>query len=142
MTELTFLIDLLLDHELQLVTKKAVAVRIREVEKLLLVDRVFVRSDAPSPPVAEVAPPPPPLPAPAIVSRQAPSTQAAMARHAAADANLPPPPPPPPPLPPPPPVAIIAQTPQALAAMASRNEAINASMKGVIDKERGRPRKF
>lgn len=40
------------------------------------------------------------------------------------------------------PVAVIAQTPAAQAAMASRQAAINASLSGKVDKETGRPRKF
>src|SRR4051812_23195784 len=45
-------------------------------------------------------------------------------------------------LPPPPPVAVIAQTPEAQAAMASRQAAINQALSGKPEKGQTSPRKF
>lgn len=113
MTELTFLIDLLLNHKLPKATKDAVAARVIDVEKLL----------------ATIPPTYPNRPMPNVNSNQAPSMQAIMARNPdLAIASEP--------------VAVIAQTPQAVAAMNSRAAAIGESMAGKIDKVTGRPRKF
>jgi hypothetical protein len=123
MTELSFLVDLLLNHRLPKATKDAVAARIKEVEQNLA-----PRSQA-------VAAPPRPLPP--AVAMQSPSTQALMAKHGdiapesvaspAAEVTQP---------------AVIAQTPAAVAAINSRQAAIAASMSGNVDKVSGRPRKF
>lgn len=115
-TELTFLIELLLNHKLPKITRDLVASRIRDVEV---------------PPIPRISAPPGDdrdnwrgIVAP----QQAASMQAIMARN--------------PDLVPPPPVVNIAQTPATVAAMNSRQEAINASMNGKVDKASGRPRKF
>lgn len=129
MTELSFLIDLLLYHKLGTETKQLIMERIKTVEQAL--------QDKPlSKPIniyQGVVPAGP---------QQAPSTLAAMARHnndpelAAASAvarliEVPPAP-----------VAVIAQTPATTAAMNSRQQAINESLAGKVDKNTGRPRKF
>lgn len=126
MTELSFLIDLLLNHKLPKTTRDAVAERIKAVEAMgakgyeIPAHARAVRDNL----VGGVP--------------QAPSTIAAMARHgifpvAQTAEELPPEPPP---------VAVIAQTPAAAAALASRQQAINESLSGKVDKQTGRPRKF
>ena len=129
MTELSFLVDLLLNHKLPKATRDAVASRILEVEQLLC------------PPGVAYAPMPSFVPdklRPQGVP-QAASTLAAMARHpdlfvGQVQAM--------PVAAPPEPVAVIAQTPAAVAAMNSRQQAIAESLAGKIDKQTGRPRKF
>lgn len=139
MTELSFLIDLLLNHELQKPTKDAIAVRIIEVEAQITCPVVARVIASPSQPVG--------------VQRQAQSTLDAMSRHAEAGftalampilsngpqvihpQQLPP-------EMPPIPVEHIAQTQAAAQAMNSRNQAIAESIAGKIDKVTGRPRKF
>lgn len=122
LSELSFLIELLLNHPLSKETKDMVAARIREVEAAL--------SSRPQTPMQVSWQPPAGL-------QQAASTLAAMARHGDIPAvSLAPV------MPAPEPVAVIAQTPQATAAMNSRNEAINQALAGKVDKVTGRPRKF
>lgn len=108
MTELTFLVELLLNHKLPKATKDLVAQRIREVEEGLI-----------------LRPSPPPRVAPSPQAAQAPSTQAILDRNP--DLVQP---------------AAVGQTPAAVAALNSRQEAINASLNGKVDKAAGRPRKF
>ncbi len=107
MTELTFLVELLLNHKLQKPTKDAVASRIRDVEAAM----------ATLPPTHPVRPMPN-----GVV--QAASMQAIIDRNP----DLAP--------------AVVAQTPAAVAAINSRQTAINESLAGKIDKATGRPRKF
>lgn len=126
MTELDFLIELLLDHDLQANTKKRLAERIREVGSQVGNDqrpRPAVMAPRPAPATYQGAP-------------QAASTMAALLRHDGMQAVAPEV------APPPAPVEVIAQTPAAIQAMASRQQAIMASMTGTVNKETGRPRKF
>jgi hypothetical protein len=123
MSELSFLIELLLNHDLQKVTKDLVASRIKEVEAAItskpqpFYPTTFTAATIPMP-------------------QQAPSTLALMAKHG----DLPPVPTPV--MPPIEPVAQIAQTAATAAAMNSRHAAIAASIAGATDKTTGRPRKF
>lgn len=135
MTELSFLVSLLLDHKLPKLTQKAVADRIKEVEATM----------APAAPSArpysvQAAP----TVIPAHLVGQSPSTIAAMMKHEAQGA---------PPLVPipaaeaPAPVTAIAQTPAAQAALMERQQMIAAATLGgpfTGKPERGRnsPRKF
>ncbi len=122
MTELAFLLELLLNHKLPRPTKVAVTERIKEVESKLLSPR-DVRSEIPAPSQGFIPP---------HLIGQAPSTVAAMARHPDLAAALEPPQP----------VAVIAQTPAAQAAVAARQEAINSALSGKVEKGRTSPRKF
>lgn len=115
MTELSFLVDLLLNHKLPVATRRAVAERIKEVE------RYFLPSNTASKQYS------------ASASNQAPSTQRILERNP--DLFVAPPPVMPP-------VEQVAQTPATAAAMNSRNQAISDSLSGKIDKVSGRPRKF
>lgn len=121
MTELSFLIDLLLNHKLPKPTKDLIAKRIEDVESRMISH-------------AQTMPP-----APNRVSNpnvQAASTLALMAKHGETNgyiAQVPIEPET---------VAVIAQTPQASAAMESRNIAIAESIAGKVDKTTGRPRKW
>ena len=116
MNQLSFLIDLLLNHKLSKLTKDIIIERIRDIESELLSPRQT--------PLPKALPPhyPP----------QAASTLAALEKHGLAipgprieEA-----------------VEVIAQTPAAAQAMASRQQAINESIAGKVDKLTGRPRKF
>lgn len=138
MTELSFLLDLLLNHKLPKVTRDAVATRIKEVETRMTL----------SPVAQTVRQMPLPNIPPALVG-QAPSTIAAMIRHqqqtgttdptiaimeetvAAAKEMAEPKT-----------VAIIAQTPAAAQAMAQRQAAINIALSGKPAKGETSPRKF
>lgn len=126
MTELSFLIELLLNHDLPKATKDLLAERIKEVEHNLTTMRIG------SPAAPQI-----------IVSSgtnqptQAASTLAAMARHGGLVPNLPAPQ-----EIAPEPVAVIAQTPQTAAAMNRRNEVIAEALSGKVDKTSGRPRKW
>lgn len=122
MSELSFLIELLLNHDLPKATKDLLASRIRDVEANL------------------VAAPQPRQPVVTAINGvyQAPSTIAAMARHGdltaptiSIAANAPSIP-----------VEQVAQTPAAAAAINSRNEAINNAISGKVEKGRVSPRKF
>lgn len=137
MTELTFLLDLLLNHKLPQATKKAVTERVREVEVLLQMTSVTInRIPSMAPSIASITsgnlPP--------HLANQAPSTIAAMLRNGLANeaptigivAQQPSVEP----------VQVIAQTPAAAAAMNARQEAINSAMSGKPEKGRTSPRKF
>jgi hypothetical protein len=133
MTELTFLVELLLNHKLPKATRDLVAARIKEVEAAL--PRQMTPIHYPQPVTAQ----------PYVTSGlspvpQAASTLAAMARHAqnepAGPIILAPA------VPPVSPVAVIAQTPAAAAAINARNEAINSAISGKPEKGRTSPRKF
>jgi len=99
MSELSFLIDLLLNHKLHRLTKEAIAARIKEVEE----NRTPVPQVRVTHPLGQV---------------QAASTLALMAKHGEIPVNDIPI------APAPQPVAVIAQTPATAAAMQARNEAI------------------
>lgn len=126
MSELSFLIELLLNHDLPKMTKDLIAQRIKDVE---------VKISEAQYPVAK------PVSVPVAVRQQAPSTLAAMARHGDIPAI------PVVELPPVVPVEQIAQTPEASAGLARRNQLINAAISGQIGEvstgknSRG-PRKF
>ncbi len=115
-TELGFLLDLLLNHKLPKPTKDLVAGRIREVETMLSTTQVRIPAGSGI--------------TPAMISNQAPSTQAIMARN--------------PDLIPPPPVPIeaVAQTQATAAALAARQQSIAQAMSGKPVPGETKPRKF
>ena len=134
MTELSFLIDLLLNHELQKQTKDAIAERIKQVEAALTATRMVV-------PLSSGVRPEDIRTVPAHLANQSPSTIAAMIRHeqngeappmptAAATAPLPVQP------------QVIAQTPAAVAAVNARQQAIQQAISGKPAPGETRPRKF
>lgn len=137
MTELSFLLDLLLNHKLPKATREAVTARIKDVEVRL--------SSAPAPAPFRTTPvTAPAFQLPPNMSQQSASTMAALARQAA-EQNASPimPTPEPQPAPPEPtPPAIIAQTGATMAAMAARNEAIMIAASGKPERGRTSPRKF
>lgn len=117
MTELSFLLDLLLNHKLPKATRNIIASRIREVEES--------RSAAKPSTIAAFER--------SLISGQAPSTIAAFEKHGIqlptqAERTIK--------------VENIAQTPATASAMASRQQAIAESLAGKVDKQTGRPRKF
>lgn len=123
-TELSFLIDLLLNHKLSPAIKKILAERMREVEERLEIEWMERKM-----------PPPPRPPNP---TGQAPSTLARLTHHgmeSLAEAL-------------PVPVEQIAQTPATAQAMQARSEAIAAATSGRnVMQERGKmertsPRKW
>lgn len=120
MTELSFLIDLLLNHRLQKGTKEVIQQRIKDVEAGMAMPMQVPRAVAMP---AHLSP---------AIAMQSPSTQALMAKHAAMGE------------PPPAPVKVeqIAQTPAAQAALASRQQAIAIGLSGKPAKGETSPRKF
>lgn len=102
MTELSFLLDLLVNHKLTKVTKDAILLRIGQVE-MAMHPKMLV------PLGSGVVPP--------HLVGQAPSTVAAMMKHEV-------------PAPAPVPIEAVAQTPAAAAALAARQEAMNQAMNG------------
>lgn len=139
MTELGFLLDLLLNHQLAKKTRAAITERIKEVEARL--------SAAPPAPFRIAAAPPPAqaFQLPPGMAPQSASTMAAMARQAANGHQVAPEPalaeaaaPPPEPTQP----AVIAQTPAAMAALQARQAAIAAGTSGRPEPGRRSPRKF
>lgn len=136
MTELSFLIDLLINPRDPEKLKKDLADRIKTVEENLTRANHTTGYIATSSTTGYVTTSPTSGYV-ATTNAQAPSTLAAMARHE----RLPPPaavPPAPAPLP----VEQIAQTAATAQAMQSRQDAIAASLAGKVDKVNGRPRKF
>lgn len=119
MTELAFLLELLLNHKLPRPTKVAVTERIKEVEQRLG-NATLQRPAAPLQSQGFIPP---------HLANQAPSTIAAMARHPDLAAALEQP-------------AVVAQTPAAQAALASRQQAIAIATSGKEEKGRTSPRKF
>ncbi len=115
MTELSFLLELLLNHKLPKATREAVTIRIKDVEASLSISRPLAQVQAY--PAVTIAP-------------QSPSTMAAMARNGFQE------------VPKAIPIEQIAQTPAAAAALASRQQAIQDSISEKIDRTTGRPRKF
>lgn len=128
MTELSFLIELLLNHDLKKETKDAVAARIREVEGRLIVTPAQQTSYVltPSPPVTFAK------------NAQAPSTLAIMAKHG----DIPNPFTSTPPEQPNVPVENIAQNAVTAAAMAARQQAISVAASGKPLAGETSPRKF
>ncbi len=125
MTELSFLIELLLNHKLPKETKECIAGRIKEIQ-------LFSSNNQPWPNEVhtQIASPK------SLGISQAPSTLAAMAKHGDI-----------PPLPPtepqgPIPVAVIAQTPATTAALQARQESIRQAMSGKPMPGETKPRKF
>ncbi len=139
MTELSFLLDLLLNHKLPLATKKAVTERVREVEARLSAAMPITYTTKVMSPLASSN-------IPSHLVGQSPSTIAAMMRNGMANempantttavstVELAPPPPAP--------VAVVAQTPAAAAALNARNDAILQGLSGKPEKGRTSPRKF
>lgn len=146
MTELSFLVDLLLNHKLPKPTRDAVAARIKEVEDRYNPEGKFNQSWTTTSQLQGAGTSFPgmvdPIKGPSASQPWA-STRAAMAKHeskidAAAyevvdAAKM---------MQEPKTVAIIAQTPATAVAMQSRNQAIAESIVGKVDKVTGRPRKF
>jgi len=144
-TELSFLIELLLNHKLPKATQLVIRDRIKEVETQPPVSHTLRVAPANGPPQAVPAH----MQANPIVASQSPSMQAIMARNTdlipGSPANAPqelsagviPAAPPTAPAP----VAVIAQTPQAAIAMQERNKAI---MDGINGPKKGQvsPRKW
>ncbi len=134
MTELTFLLELLLNHKLPKPTREAVTARVREVEAQLSGPKPG--QQWPMPPMPMGPPMPPNIP-PHLVG-QAPSTIAAMMRHPDMGAPVVSQPATHAPAP----VAQVAVTPAAQAAMSQRQESINLAISGKPEKGRTSPRKF
>ncbi len=118
MTELSFLIELLLNHKLPKVTKDLIALRVKEIEEFRQPQTatLHVRNASTS-----------------LAAPQAASTIQAFERHGMnlpiqSERTIK--------------VEDIAQTPMAAAAIASRQQAIAESLAGKVDKQTGRPRKF
>ncbi len=149
MTELTFLVDLLLNHKLSKLTRDAVASRIGIVEQ-----QVRMTAAGPPPTAApsfQARPIAAPAAVPAHMVGQSPSTIAALIRQeqtgpvmgptaesvAVTAANIAAVAPQPPQ-----PVAVIAQTPAAAAALADRNAAIIQGVSGKPEKGRTSPKKW
>lgn len=122
MTELSFLLELLLEHKLPKPTRIAITDRIKEIDTIRV-----------SPPVPYTQRPP--------RTAQSPSTQRILDEMAAeqggtvvqevgiiGESQLMP--------------AVIAQTPAAVAALNARNEAIRIAVSGKEEKGRTSPRKF
>lgn len=120
MTELTFLLDLLLNHKLPMATKVAVTERVREVEARLTAGSI-----------TQMVVPRGSGIVPAHLSNQAPSTIAAMMKHPDLAVALEPTQP-----------AVVAHTPAAQAAISARQESINLAISGKPEKGRTSPRKF
>lgn len=133
-TELSFLVELLLNHRLPKATREAVGARIKEVEE----QRPLYGQMNPPPAHRAIQP----QAVPAALQGQAPSTIAAMMRHpdliAQMGATAAPPETPPEPAP----VAVIAQTPAAAAAMQKRQEALSIQLSGKPLKGETGPRKW
>lgn len=130
MTELGFLVDLLVNHKLAKLTKDAVVSRIKEVE---------CRTSSSSQSVAYLSQRsslPAPSSLPSHIASQSPSTQIAMMRQMGDGVDLPPP------ETPPQPVAVVAQTPAAVAAVNAREQSIRQAMSGKPMPGETKPRKF
>ena len=112
MTELSFLLDLLLNHKLTKPTQTAIKERIKEVEAQF--------ASQPVRPQVQRVP-----------NGQAPSMQAAIEAMEAEKGNVPPPP-----------NQIPAQTAAAAGALRRRQEAINIAISGKEEPGRTSPRKF
>jgi hypothetical protein len=138
MTELSFLIELLLNHDLPKATKDLIASRIKEVETNLQKSHVSeIKYQAPSQGFQQTTPTVEELRAlhyPGI--KQAPSTIALMQKHGdiasvttpIIESVVP--------------IEQIAQTQATAAAIQSRQQAIAESIAGKVDKISGKPRKW
>lgn len=115
MTELSFLIDLLLNHKLPKVTKDIVAGRIRKIQQDIDMSKSLGELNE--------------------IKRNLP---AQISSRDVAQRNPELVPPPMPPIP----VEAIAQNAVTAAAVNSRNQAIAESIAGKVNKDTGRPRKF
>ncbi len=135
MTELSFLLDLLLNHKLPKPTKEAVSQRIKHVEMMLTQTSVQLQMRPPPGAITGIGPV---QVVPPHLIGQAPSTIAAMMRHG----DAPPVPPPPSQDNPPAAPVMIAQTPAAQQALAERQAAIAGAISGKPEKGRTSPRKF
>lgn len=125
MTELSFLLDLLLNHKLSKITKEAIVGRVKEIES---------RTSSGSWAAIPLSQPQ----ARAPKTAQSPSTQRILDEMAAEGLIIGSAQPAPPQDPP----TQIAQTPAAAAALAARNEAIRIATSGREEKGRTSPRKF
>ena len=147
MTELSFLVDLLLNHKLAKATREAVAARIKEVET-----RMASQQQMPAPAQVRNTFEVRGIQAPAVPAHlqgQSASTIAAMMRQEANGTPVAPLVPMPEPIVDPAtppmaavPVTIIAQTPATAAALADRQNAIAQQISGKPEKGRTSPRKF
>lgn len=120
MTELSFMIELLLNHKLPKVTKELIVARIKEIEEKI----EYKPAGATVMPVTHQSGP-----------VQAASTLALMAKHGEIPmqgqvVDVPAPP------------VQAAQNPVTAAAMQARQESIAAALSGKVDKVSGRPRKW
>ncbi len=142
MTELAFLLDLLLEHKLSAPTRKAITERIKFVEAKL--------SQGHTTTVVRPAPMAVPAVLPPHMVGQSPSTIQAMLRH---EANGHAGPPvlqelngssmvPAPPMADPQPVAVVAQTPAAMAAMNQRQAVVAQAISGKPMAGETKPRKW
>ena len=113
MSELSFLLDLLINHKIGKGTKDVLLARIKEIEARAPIVPTYA-------PVAQLNPS-------IAAAPQAPSTLAAMARNGFVEEKAP---------------AVIAHTPAAQAAMASRQAAINSALLGKPEPGATSPRKF
>lgn len=128
MSELSFLLDLLLNEKLSKPVKEKITQRVKDVETLMTVQPT-VRFTGPVPVVAPLTNLPP------HIAGQSPSTIAKFMEHQAA--GLPPVTEAAPTAP-----AVVAATPQALAAVAKRDQAIATALSGKPEAGRTSPRKF
>lgn len=138
MTELTFLLELLLNHKLPQATKRIVTERVREVEAKYNAPQVAYQAPIASPSTFVGLP----MSIPPHLVGQSPSTIAAMMRNGfvpeAPTIGMAPVGPAVAPTQP----AVIAQTPAAAAALADRQNAIAQAISGKPEKGRTSPRKF
>lgn len=111
MTELSFLLDILLNHKLQKATKELIMARIKEVEEGL--------THKP-----QIYSPVPGAILPGTINGQVASTAALLAKH-----NLP--------MPPAQPVAEIAQTPATQAALAARQAIMEGNKPSMVSTGKG-----
>ncbi len=138
MTELSFLINLLLEHKLPDETKKVVAERIKEVE-LHLTAKPVSHSIGQFQPHIPMGPPASAIQMPPLVAPQSASTMALMAKHG----DIPfVPPVPTQVMTAPEPVQNVAQTAATQAAILARNAAIQTAISGKNEKGRTSPRKW
>lgn len=128
MNELSFLVDLLLNHKLQKATKDALSDRIKGLATGVMHIPVAA---APAVQPAQIAAQPWASTRAAMASHMPKVDAEARATIEAVQQHLEPKT-----------VAVIAQTQATAAAMQSRNQAIAESIAGKVDKVTGRPRKF
>ena len=124
MTELSFLIDLLLNHKLPKPTKEIIAERIKQVEA----ERYGPMAQAG---VASAIPSGSPR-----LAQQSPSTLANLEKHGIIQAE------PMPPIPETPVVGVVAHTAAAAKALSDRNALVNQALSGRAEQGRTSPRKF